>query len=335
MSVHLDSSTFTQRRNAAEDSEDHAGLVVPHSVGLNVWYHALRPFSYPASIVPVLVGSAVAWYSGHVNWILFVFALLGSVAIHAGTNLANEYFDYTQGVDKPDSLGPAGVILEGKLRPKQVLQAAVLAFALGAALGAYIVIQVGFVVLALGLVSILAGWFYTAKPLSLGYRGLGEPEVFIFMGPVMVMASYYVQARSFALPPLLVSLPVGFLVTAILHANDQRDVVQDMERSRVTWVVLACRLWGMKRGKNFSCWVYYGMLACAYVTAIGLVVGGIAPPLTLLTLLTLPQAYRLIRFVASGVEGKPLSRVVRGTALLHMTFGATLTLGYFLSILIG
>jgi 1,4-dihydroxy-2-naphthoate octaprenyltransferase len=282
----------------------------------------------------VLVGSAVAWYSGYVNWILFVFALLGSVAIHAGTNLANEYFDFTQGVDKPDSLGPAGVILEGKLKPTDVLRAAVLAFLLGGVLGAYVVFQVGFVILALGLVSILAGWFYTAKPLSLGYRGLGEPEVFIFMGPVMVMASYYVQARSFALSPLLISLPIGFLVTAILHANNLRDIVQDMERSRTTWVVLACRLWGMKRGKNFSCWVYYGMLACAYVTVVGYVVGGIAPLLTLLTLLTLPQAYHLIRFVASGVEGKPLSRAVRGTAFLHMTFGATLTLGYLLSILI-
>jgi 1,4-dihydroxy-2-naphthoate octaprenyltransferase len=265
--------------------------------------------------------------------VLFLFALLGSVAIHAGTNLANEYFDYTQGVDKSDSLGPAGVILEGRLKPKEVLRAAILSFALGAVLGAYVVFQVGFIVLALGLISILAGWFYTAKPLSLGYRGLGEPEVFIFMGPVMVMASYYVQARSFALSPLLLSLPIGFLVTAILHANNLRDVVQDMERNRITWVVLACELWGMQRGKNFSCCVYYAMITGAYVMAVGFVVGGIAPPLTFLTLLTLPQAYRLVRFVASGVEGKPLSRAVRGTAYLHMTFGVALTIGYLLSIL--
>jgi len=301
---------------------------------LNVWYHALRPFSYPASIVPVLVGSVMAWQSGYANWALFLAALVGSIAIQAGTNLANEYFDYTQGVDKTDSLGPAGVILQGKLKPKQVLQAATLALAIGVVLGMYIVSQVGLIILALGLASILAGWFYTAKPFCLGYRGLGEPEVFIFMGPVMVVASYYVQTRHFAWAPLLVSLPIGLLVTAILHANNMRDVVQDMERNRITWVVLACKLWGMKEGRNFSRWVYYAMVGGAYVVLIGLIVGGTAPIFTLLTLLTIPQAYSLIQFAASGAEGKPLSALVRGTAFLHMSFGATLTLGYLLGILL-
>jgi 1,4-dihydroxy-2-naphthoate octaprenyltransferase len=224
------------------------------------------------------LASVIAWYDGYANWPLFLAALFGSIAIQAGTNLANEYFDYTQGVDKADSVGPAGVILEGKLKPDEVLRAAMLAFAVGAILGMYIVIimlRVGFVIFAVGLVSVLAAWFYTAKPLSLGYRGLGEPEVFIFMGPIIVIASYYVQARSFAWAPLLVSVPVGFLVTAILHVNNMRDVIQDKERGRITWVVLAYRLWG-----------------------------------------------------------KPLGGTVRGTAILHMSFGFTLTLGYVLGILL-
>lgn len=315
-------------------SQLNAGLTLSDSNRLSVWYHALRPFSYSASIVPVLVGSVVAWKdSGQFNWVLFLATLCGSVLIHVGTNLGNEYFDYTQGVDRADSLGPAGVILEGKLKPEQVLRAAILAFLFGAILGMYIVFRVGFVILALGLASILAAWFYTAKPVCLGYRGLGELEVFIFMGPVMVMASYYVQTRSFGWVPLLASLPVGFLVTAILHANNIRDVVQDTERNRITWAVLAARLWGMKRGRNFSRWVYYGMILGAYVTVVGLVASGVAPIFTLLVFLTIPQAYSLIRFLASGVEGKPLSRVVRGTAFLHMSFGAMFTLGYLLSIL--
>lgn len=300
---------------------------------MNVWYHALRPFSYPASIVPVLVGSVVAWNDGHTNLDLFLLALFGSVAIQAGTNLSNEYFDYVQGVDKPDSLGPAGVILEGKLRPSQVLSAAILAFAIGAIIGLYVVAQVGWVILFLGLASVLAAWFYTAKPFSLGYRGLGELEVFIFMGPVMVIASYYVQARSFAWTPLLVSLPVGVLVMGILHANNLRDVVQDKERGRITLVVLACQLWGMERGRYYSSLAFFAMLTGAYVILTGLVAVHVSPVPALLSFLTIPQVYWLIRFVASGVEGKPLSRAVRGTAYLHMSFGATLTLGYLLSIL--
>ena len=311
-----------------------AGFIVAHSDRLSVWYHALRPFSYPASIVPVLVGSVVALQDGYANWPLFLAALIGSIAMQAGTNLANEYFDYIQGVDKPDSLGPAGVILEGKLKPKQVLRAATLAFAFGVVLGVYIVSKVGLVILAIGLVSVAAAWFYTAKPLSLGYRGLGELEVFIFMGPVMVIASYYVQTRSFAWPPLLASLPVGLLVMAILHANNMRDVVQDKERDRITWAVLACRLWDAKRGREFSRWIYYVMLGGAYISIIGLIADRTAPLFALLTFITLPRAYSLMRFVASGVEGKPLGAVVRGTAFLHMSFGATLTLGYLLGILL-
>jgi len=297
---------------------------------LKVWFHALRPFSYSASIVPILVGS-VAWQLKPLNLFLLLSTLLGSIAIQVGTNLANEYLDYTQGIDKSDSLGPAGVILEGKLAPLHVLYAAILAFAVGAGFGLYIVTQVGWVILLVGLASILAAWFYTAKPLSLGYRGLGEVEVFFFMGPIMVTAAYYVQARSLSWNPLLVSIPVGLLVTAILHANNLRDIVQDNERGRVTWVVLACRRCGMERGREVSCWVFYAMIAGAYAILVGLVVIRIAPVPALLTLFTIPQAYKLTRFVASGVKGKQLSLVVRGTALLHMFFGCALTLGYLLA----
>ncbi|HKM51243.1 MAG TPA: 1,4-dihydroxy-2-naphthoate octaprenyltransferase [Candidatus Bathyarchaeia archaeon] len=297
---------------------------------LKVWFHALRPFTYPASIVPILVGS-VAWQLRPLNLFLLLSTLLGSVAIQVGTNLSNEYLDYTQGVDKSDSLGPAGVILEGKLAPLHVLYAAILAFAVGAGFGLYIVTQVGWVILLVGLASILAAWFYTAKPLALGYRGLGELEVFFFMGPIMVTAAYYVQARSLSWNPLLISIPVGLLVTAILHANNLRDIVQDNERERVTWVVLACRWFGMERGREVSCWVFYAMIAGAYAILVGLVALKIAPVPALIVIITIPQAYKLIRFVASGVKGRPLSLVVRGTALLHMFFGCALTLGYLLT----
>jgi 1,4-dihydroxy-2-naphthoate octaprenyltransferase len=295
-----------------------------------VWYRALRPFTYSASLVPVLVGSAIAWREGHVNVILFLVALLGSVFIQMGTNLANEYFDYVQGVDRTDSLGPAGVIIQGKLPASHVLFAAILAFAIGAILGLYIVIEVGIVILLVGLLSVLFAWFYTAKPFSLGYRGLGEPEVFVFMGPVMVVAAYYVQARTFAWPPLLISIPVGVFVTAILHANNLRDIDQDRERGRLTWAVLACRFWGPERGRQIACWGYYLMLAIPYLILIALSTIAIVPWFVLLTLVTVPQAFLLVRFVSSGVRGKSLSRAVRGTSLLHLTFGITLAIGFLL-----
>ncbi len=301
---------------------------------LTVWYNALRPFSYPASIVPVLVGTTIAWRMGQVDWSLFLLVLFGSVAIQAGTNLANEYFDYTQGVDQADSLGPAGVIVKGELPPTQVFWAAVLAFAAGGSIGVYLVLKTGWFILLIGVASLLAGWFYTAKPLALGYSGLGEPEVFFFMGPIMVLGSYYVQAQSLAWTPFLVSLPIGLLVMAILHANNLRDVTQDDQRERLTWVVLAYRRLGAEKGKRFSIRIYCMMIIGSYLIIFVLAGLGIVPLLALLTILTVPQAYGLIKFVASGIEGKPLNRAVQGTARFHMLFGAALALGYALDILL-
>lgn len=301
---------------------------------VRVWYRALRPFSYPASITPVLVGTALAWHVGQVDWGLFALALVASMAIQAGTNLANEYFDYVQGLDRPDSLGPAGVILQGLLPPRQVLAAGAAAFLLGIGLGLYIVARVGWPILAVGFFSVLAGWFYTARPLALGYRGLGEPEVFLFMGPVMVMATYYVHTQDITWTGFLVSIPVGLLVTAILQTNDIRDVVQDLERGRLTWAGLPHRWLGERWGKLVARGLYYGMVGGAYLTVIGLVASRMAPVATLLTLATLPKAWSLVRLMASGVEGRPLGAAVRGSARLHMLFGAALALGYGIDILV-
>jgi 1,4-dihydroxy-2-naphthoate octaprenyltransferase len=302
--------------------------------GLRVWYEALRVFSYPASIVPVLVGAVVAWQNVRVDLTLFLLSLFGSVAIQVGTNLANEYLDYVQGIDKMDSLGPAGVILRGELPPRRVFYAAVFAFGVGSVIGFYLAYRAGWFILLIGVVSVLAAWFYTAKPFALGYSGLGELEVFIFMGPVIVIGSYYVQTKSLSCTPLLVSLPIGLLVMAILHANNLRDVVQDDQRERVTWVVLAHRWLSKKNGKNLSIWIYCMLILGSYLIILLLAGFGMVPLFALLTILTAPQAFSLIKFVRSGVEGKPLNRAVRGTARLHMMFGATLALGYALEILL-
>jgi len=301
---------------------------------VRVWYNAVRPFSYPASIVPVIVGAMAAWQVGKIDWWLFVLTLFASVAIQMGTNLANEYLDFVQGVDRADSLGPAGVIIKGELQPKQVLWASAFAFVAGGLVGFYLVLRAGWFILLIGVASVLAAWFYTAKPFALGYSGLGEPEVFFFMGPVMVIGSYYVQAKSLAWTPFLVSLPIGLLVMAILHVNNLRDVVQDDQRNRLTWVVLAYRRLGAGRGKMFSIRLYCMMIVGAYLLVFALVGSGIVPPLALLTVLTAPEAYGLIRFVSSGVEGKPLSRAVRGTARFHMLFGVVLAFAYLADILI-
>src|SRR5581483_4157303 len=141
--------------------------------------------------------------------LLFMLALSGSAAIHAGTNLVNDYFDHVKGTDNEESLGQSGVIQRGLLSDRAVLAGGIVAFGVGAAIGLVITALTGWPVLALGLASVAAGYFYTASPFSLAYRGLGEVVVFVFMGPVIVLGAYYVQTETFAWEPFLASIPVG------------------------------------------------------------------------------------------------------------------------------
>src|SRR5437773_1337091 len=138
-----------------------------------IWLAALRPISFTASVIPVLVGTAIAATDEFHPW-LFVLALAGSVAIHAGTNLVNDYFDHVKGTDNEESLGQSGVIQRGLLSPGAVLTGGIVAFLVGGAIGLVITAYAGWPVLALGVASVAAGYFYTASPFSLAYRGLGR-----------------------------------------------------------------------------------------------------------------------------------------------------------------
>ncbi|MFQ5880340.1 MAG: 1,4-dihydroxy-2-naphthoate octaprenyltransferase [Dehalococcoidia bacterium] len=283
-----------------------------------VWLRATRPFSLAASVVPVLVGTALAADLAF-DPALFALALLGAIVIQIGTNLANEYFDYMQGLDSDTSLGPVGVILQGLLSPRAVLAATLGAFAIGAGMGLAIVWVVGWPILVIGVASLLAAYFYAAKPLALGYRGLGEVEVFVFMGPLMVVAAYYVQGRQWDWAPLWVSLSIGFLVTAILHANHTRDIDDDRGKGRVTHAILLGR---RRASHEFLLLVSAGYLALVGVAAVGLV-----SPLALLAVLSLPKAAGLVRLVYIEMNPRALNALVRGTAQLHGQFGLLLALG--------
>ena len=278
-----------------------------------IWWKTFRPWSYTASIIPVALGAAIAASEAPLNWWLFALALVGSIAIHAGTNLANEYYDDRKGLDKVQVLGIGGHIQKGELRASHVLVAAIAAFALGSAIGLYLVSVSGPFIFWLGLASVLTGFFYTAGPFALAYVGLGEIAVFIFMGPVMVIGSYYVQRHAVPLHVLLSSLPVGFLVAAILHANNLRDLDIDRQFGKRTLATLLGR-----GGANVE---YYTLIGGTYLSLAALVLLGIAPWFTLICVITLPTAIHLMRTVSAESTPPALQPVLRQTARLHARFG--------------
>jgi 1,4-dihydroxy-2-naphthoate octaprenyltransferase len=293
---------------------------------MRTWFAALRPVSFTASVIPVLVGTAIA-AENEFRPLLFVLALLGSIAIHAGTNLVNDYFDHVKGTDTAESLGQSGVIQRGVLSARAVLAGGVLAFAIGAAIGLIITAMTGWPVLALGIASVLAGYFYTASPFSLAYRGLGEAVVFIFMGPVIVMGAYYVQIESWAWAPFLASLPIGLLVAAILHANNVRDIESDRRNNKWTLAALA--------GRPMADYEYIALTLGGYAVVVVMTVAGSAPWPVLITLLSLPAAVRVVRMEAQSTSARALNLVLAQTAGLHMIFGALLALGFAVAVWTG
>jgi 1,4-dihydroxy-2-naphthoate octaprenyltransferase len=258
---------------------------------------------------------------------LLALALIGSVAIQAGTNLINDFYDHEKGVDSSESLGIGDAIQRGELTSREVFWGGIIAFAIGSLIGLYLVYEAGPFIFWLGLFSVMVGYFYTAGPFALAYIGLGELAVFIFMGPVMVVGSYYLHTGTVTLPVILASLPVSFLVAAILHANNLRDLESDKRSGKRTLATFLGR-----GGANIE---YYTLIGGTYLSLVLVVVLGMVPWLTLVALLTLPTAWRLVRIVARESEPRALHPVLQQTSRLHMQFGVLLLAGWIAALALG
>ncbi|MGH2603455.1 MAG: 1,4-dihydroxy-2-naphthoate octaprenyltransferase, partial [Dehalococcoidia bacterium] len=230
-----------------------------------------------------------------------------------------DYFDHVKGVDGPGTLGPAGFIQRNMLTPRTVLWMGIGWFAVGSIVGLILVMLAGPAILLLGLASVAAGFFYTAAPVSLAYIGLGELTVFLFMGPVIVLGAYYVQTEQWSWTPVLVSLPIAFLVTGILQANNLRDIENDREHGKRTLATLI--------GRRAATGEYAVLILGSYVVLLIMVLAGIAPWPTLIAGLTLPAAIGAVRLANRTTNPKALNFVLLRTAMLHMRFGALLSVG--------
>lgn len=291
-----------------------------------IWIMAARPRTLPAALAPVLVGSGAAWAvladsddTGDFFWLRFLAALVASIFIQIGTNLANDYSDAKRGADTVDRLGPVRVTASGLAAPKRVLHATWAAFGIAVLVGLYLVIEVGPEILAVGILSIIAGILYTGGPKPYGYEGLGEVFVFVFFGLVAVNGAFYVQLEDLELLPFLLSLPIGLLSSAILVVNNVRDVDTDRRAGKRT---LAVRM-GRERTRN----LYTGMLIVAYLLLPIALLLGDGPALALLGLLSAPLASRPLRAVRERTDGPALNGALAGTGALLAAFSVLVTFG--------
>jgi 1,4-dihydroxy-2-naphthoate octaprenyltransferase len=261
-----------------------------------------------------LVGGSAAIHDGEARPWALVVALVGVSLLLIGVNLANDYFDYRSGADPPLGVGPRP-LQQGFLAPRTFLIGSIGAIGLAGVLGLALIISSPIEALLIGCAGALLGFFYTAPPLRLGYRGLGEVVVFLGLGPGACLGTYLVTAGRMGWTPVLASLPIGFTVTALLHANNLRDLDEDARSGKRT---LAVRL-----GFRGAVREYVVLLAGAAATTVAVAV--FLTPFASIALLVFPVLWTMSRqAIEQPVDGRAL---MLRTSSVHLRLATLLAIG--------
>ena len=285
-----------------------------------------------ATVTPILIGSSVAFATvGNFNLVLFILAIVAIICLNVGTNMANEYFDHLSGNDwvnknRGPFSGGTGLIQAGFTSPKAVLIAAWLAFTLTSAVGIVILlITKSAFILALGLVGMFGGYFYSASPLKLGYRGAGEFMIGLLCGLGPVYGAYFLQTRSVDLLPLAPAVIISLLVFLIILINEFPDRQADSAVNKKTLVVLF--------GPRLAAQIYRVALVFSYTVAItAAIVQPRMRPAGFLYLLTVPLAVAIFRFLKTDtLTGPDRYRANKFTVLLHLIGGLLMSIGFLIT----
>ncbi len=288
----------------------------------------LRAPFLTASIIPVVLGSTIAWSSeGTFHPLYFLLTLTGAVLIHAGVNVSNDYFDHLSGNDEANVsfvrpfTGGSRMIQRGLLSPREVLSEALILLSAGVAIGLYLFYVRGTVVLLFGIIGVITGFFYTAPPLMLVGRGIGELFVGLDFGVLMVAGAYYVQTGRLSPEPFIASLPIALFIAAVLYINEFQDYEADRATGKRNLVV--------RLGRKRASLGYVLMISGAYVAiAISAAIGAISS-FSLIAFLALPISLRgMITALRHYDDNVKLVPANAATVMGHIFCGVFMAAGY-------
>ena len=293
---------------------------------LKEFFMCTRPHSYPASIAPVLFGATYALgYEIKFSILKFILFLLACLLIQAATNLFNEYYDYKHGLDKIDSEGISGSIVKGNLSPREVMVGALVLYALAFVLGLILTFITSFYVLLVGLVCMLAGYFYTGGKYPIAYSPFGEVVSGFFMGTIIISLSFYFQTGYVNADIIVVSIPLFIMIGAILLANNIRDLDNDKESGRRTYAILVGRYNAIKT-MAISFIVVYLLNVLFIVTKY-------ASWWNLLVFVTIPLAIKIIKGFSANNHKTTMAPFMVLTAKLTIFVGFIMSLANILKYL--
>jgi 1,4-dihydroxy-2-naphthoate octaprenyltransferase len=279
------------------------------------WFLASRPWSFTMTAISISVGSALAARDGNFSWGLYVLTLSGIIILHAASNLMNDYYDVLSGVDNltvSTAKYRPHPLLEGKLKPEQVRNGALLLFGITIILGGYMAATRGWMILFIGMLGVMGGALYTAPPFRYKYHSVGEIGVFLLWGPLMIEGTYFVQRQTFSQEAFWVSLPFGALVALVLLINNVRDISHDQVKKIRTLPILI----GQQNGLR----LYVILIVLAYFAVLWMSFLGPLSFWSLIVLASLPLAYRLLNQMVREIPTDADAR----TAQLNTVFGVLL-----------
>ncbi len=286
----------------------------------NPWVQAIRPQTLSLSLVPVMVGSAIAQSEQQqFSVILFSAIVVAALLIQIGTNLYNDVGDALRGADGPGRLGPKRVVAEGWLSAAQVRRVARACFAAALLVGVYLVQQGGVPILMLGIAAIISGIAYTAGPRPIAYTGLGELFVFLYFGLLAVGGTVWLMQQSWSVGTLWAGSAVGLIAAAVLVVNNYRDIETDRPVGKKTLAVLL----GRERTRR----LYTLLILFPFVSAYGTMVMLEREQLFWVMILAFPVALYLVRLIYRLPHGQALNRLLRLTAQFQLLFSTLLMIG--------
>lgn len=274
------------------------------------WIEGARPRTLPNAIAPVLAGTGAAAAIDGAVWWKALLALGVSLALIIGVNYANDYSDGIRGTDD-ERVGPLRLVGSGLATPAAVRTAAVASLTVGAVLGLVLAVLSAWWLLLVGAVCLAGAWFYTGGSKPYGYRGFGEIAVFVFFGLVAVLGTQFVQAGRVDWAGLVLAVGVGAFSSAVLVANNLRDIPTDTESGKTTLAV--------KLGDTRTRTLHLILLAAPFVMSLVLV---LRTPWVLVGLLAAPLALRANAPVRGGQGGRALIPALRDSGLAMLVWSA-------------
>ena len=294
--------------------------------GWRVWWKLTRPHTLTASFAPVFLGTMIALYEASIDWLLFIAMLLACLLIQAATNMFNEYYDFVRGLDSEESVGIGGAIVRNGVKPKTVMQLALLLYIIAALLGIYICYESSWLLLVVGAISMAVGYFYTGGPYPISSTPFGELFSGLFMGMLIVLIAVYIQVGSVPTLAILLSVPSALLVAAIMLSNNIRDLVEDTAGGRKTMAILV--------GRKSAITILASYFVLSYLWIIGLVLLQLITPWCLLVLLSIKKPIHAIKLFKQTDNSVQVAPAMKDTALTNTIFvfllGIGLLIGYYL-----